>query len=71
MLTRSLLCCHKQTEVDGSNWDDSRAVAPLVELSMRGWDNRPAANTSARLLEEVRAGATLTLINGDISYARG
>jgi 3',5'-cyclic AMP phosphodiesterase CpdA len=71
VLTHSLPCCHAQTEVDGSNWDDSRVVAPLVELSMRGWDNRPAANTSARLLEEVRAGAALTLINGDISYARG
>lgn len=61
-------------EVDASNWDDSGAVAPLVELSMRGWDNRPAANTMARLLSEVLApagGAQLLLLNGDISYARG
>jgi hypothetical protein len=58
-------------EVDGSNWDDSRAVAPLVEISLRGWDNRPAANTTQRLAEEVEAGAQLLLLNGDISYARG
>jgi hypothetical protein len=58
-------------EVDGSNWDDSRAVAPLVEISLRGWDNRPAANTTQRLSEEVDAGAQLLLVNGDISYARG
>ena len=58
-------------EVDGSNWDDSRVVAPMVELSLRGWDNRPAQLTTARLNEEVTAGASLVFVNGDISYARG
>lgn len=58
-------------ELDGSNWDFSGLVAPQVELSMRGFDNRPAANTTARLLQEVDAGAQLLLLNGDISYARG
>jgi hypothetical protein len=67
----SSCCAVHQAEVDGSNWDDSGAVAPLVELSMRGFDNRPARNTTARLAEEVDAGAQLLLLNGDISYARG
>ena len=58
-------------DVDGTNWDDSGLVAPLVELSMRGWDNRPAKDTLARLNDEVDAGASLVLLNGDISYARG
>ena len=58
-------------DVDGSNWDDVGLVAPLVELSMRGWDNRPAKDTLARLMDEVDAGASLVLLNGDISYARG
>ena len=58
-------------DIDGSNWDDSGLVAPLVELSMRGWDNRPAQGTLARLKDEVDAGASLVLLNGDISYARG
>ena len=58
-------------EFDGSNWDESGQVAPLIELSMRGWDNRPAKDTLARLVEEVDAGASLVLLNGDISYARG
>jgi hypothetical protein len=65
------VCYAPQAEVDGSNWDDSGAVAPLVELSMRGFDNRPARNTTARLAEEVDAGAQVLLLNGDISYARG
>ena len=58
-------------QVDESDWDDSGLVAPLVELSMRGWDNRPAKDTLARLNDEVDAGASLVLLNGDISYARG
>ena len=48
-----------------------RYVASPVEMSMRGWDNRPAANTTARLAEEISAGAGMLLILGDISYARG
>ena len=58
-------------DIDGSNWDGSGFVAPLVELSMRGWDNRPAKDTLARLIDEVDEGASLVLLNGDISYARG
>lgn len=39
---------------------------------MRGWDNLPAANTTARLTEAAATGgAQLMLLNGDISYARG
>jgi len=58
-------------EVDGSNWDDTGCVASPVELSMRGWDNRPAANTTIQMTKAVSSGALLTIINGDISYARG
>ena len=68
----AVCCCATQAEVDGSNWDDSHLVAPMVELSLRGWDNKPAKNTTARLMEEVLdGGAALMLLNGDISYARG
>ena len=66
-------------DVDGSNWDDTGCVASRTELSMRGWDNRPAANTTAQMLRCVTTGcaaAGLTrpqavVVNGDVSYARG
>jgi hypothetical protein len=63
-------------EVDGSNWDSSGRVASLVEMSMRGWDNRPARNTTAAMLAAVMSSPALrrlsmAFINGDISYARG
>lgn len=38
---------------------------------MRGWDNRPAANTTLQMAQSVSSGAVLTIVNGDISYARG
>lgn len=59
-------------EYDGSNQDSSGAVVPPIEVSLRGWDNRPATNTSLRMLAEVlHGGAGMLLLLGDISYARG
>ena len=46
-------------------------MASPAELSARGWDNRPAGNTSAGLAAAVAAGGQLLLLNGDLSYARG
>lgn len=41
-------------------------------FTVRGFDNKPSRNTSARILGEVEAGnASLLLVNGDLSYARG
>ena len=68
------------TDVDGANWDDVGCVASRTELSMRGWDNRPAANTTAQMLACVTTGCTAApglarpqavFVNGDVSYARG
>jgi hypothetical protein len=58
-------------EPDGSNCDPSGAVAPQVEISLRGWDNRPATNTTLQLRREVEEGAAMLMILGDVSYARG
>lgn len=59
-------------EIDGSNLDSSGAVVPPIEVSLRGWDNWPATNTSLRMLAEVlHGGAGMLLVLGDISYARG
>ena len=66
-------------DVDGANWDDVGCVASRTELSMRGWDNRPAANTTAQMLACVTTGCSApglalphaVFVNGDVSYARG
>jgi hypothetical protein len=64
-------------DVDGANWDDSGCVASRTELSLRGWDNRPASNTTTQMMS-VTAGSypglakpQAVFVNGDLSYARG